>query len=82
MTASRACWARLKAPGVTQVKLLIGWCFGIRGRRLCPALERTGHSVRAMTRHLEDYHGAGERSGLPWSIRSPSSPPRRECDVA
>jgi uncharacterized protein YbjT (DUF2867 family) len=33
---------------------------GFVGRRLCPALEAAGHSVRAMTRHPDSYRGAGE----------------------
>jgi uncharacterized protein YbjT (DUF2867 family) len=32
---------------------------GFVGRRLCPALEDAGYDVRALTRHPEDYAGAG-----------------------
>ncbi len=40
--------------------VLVAGASGFVGRRLCPALVEAGHEVRAMTRHPEDYPGAGE----------------------
>jgi uncharacterized protein YbjT (DUF2867 family) len=40
--------------------VLVAGASGFVGRRLCPALEHAGYVVRAMTRHPESYHGAGE----------------------
>lgn len=42
------------------MKILVAGSSGFIGTRLCPALEQTGHTVRAMTRHPESYAGAGE----------------------
>ena len=33
---------------------------GFVGSHLCPALVDAGHDVRAMTRHPDDYDGAGD----------------------
>ncbi|MDQ3404600.1 MAG: NAD(P)H-binding protein [Actinomycetota bacterium] len=41
------------------MKVLVAGSSGFVGRRLCPALEAAGHTVRAMTRHPEKYDGAG-----------------------
>jgi uncharacterized protein YbjT (DUF2867 family) len=40
--------------------VLVTGATGFIGSRLCPALEQAGWTVRAMTRHPEDYAGAGE----------------------
>jgi uncharacterized protein YbjT (DUF2867 family) len=42
------------------MKVLVSGASGFIGRRLCPVLEGEGHQVRAMTRHPDAYHGAGE----------------------
>lgn len=42
------------------MKVVVAGSSGFVGRRLCPALEQAGHTVRAMTRRPEKYHGAGE----------------------
>jgi uncharacterized protein YbjT (DUF2867 family) len=42
------------------MQVLVAGSSGFVGRRLCPALERAGHAVRAMTRRPENYCGAGE----------------------
>ena len=41
------------------LSILVTGASGFIGSHLCPALERAGHSVRAMTRHPDDYSGAG-----------------------
>jgi len=41
------------------VKVLVAGASGFVGRRLCPALERAGHDVAAMTRKPDRYRGAG-----------------------
>jgi uncharacterized protein YbjT (DUF2867 family) len=45
---------------VESVTVLVAGASGFVGRRLCPALEEAGCSVRAMTRHPDDYQGVGE----------------------
>ena len=42
------------------MRVLVAGSSGFVGRQLCPALEEAGHDVAAMTRHPEDYRGAGE----------------------
>jgi uncharacterized protein YbjT (DUF2867 family) len=39
--------------------ILVSGASGFVGRRLCPALEKAGHTVRAMTRKPRTYQGAG-----------------------
>jgi uncharacterized protein YbjT (DUF2867 family) len=40
--------------------ILVAGSSGFVGSRLCPALDEAGHVVRAMTRHPDEYRGAGE----------------------
>ena len=42
------------------MKVLVSGSSGFIGRRLCPALEQAGHSVRAMTRSPDAYKGVGD----------------------
>jgi uncharacterized protein YbjT (DUF2867 family) len=42
------------------MRVLVAGASGFVGSRLCPALERVGHSVRAMTRRPGDYQGTGQ----------------------
>jgi uncharacterized protein YbjT (DUF2867 family) len=42
------------------MRVLVAGASGFVGRRLCPALEDAGHTVRAMTRHPDAYPGAGQ----------------------
>jgi uncharacterized protein YbjT (DUF2867 family) len=52
-------------------RVLVAGASGFVGRRLCPALADAGHTVRAMTRHPEDYQGAGE--AVRADVRDPAS---------
>ncbi|HEY3748885.1 MAG TPA: NAD(P)H-binding protein [Pseudonocardiaceae bacterium] len=45
------------------MNILVAGASGFVGRRLCPALEKAGHTVRAMTRAPESYRGAGHPVG-------------------
>jgi uncharacterized protein YbjT (DUF2867 family) len=40
--------------------VVVAGASGFVGRRLCPALAAAGYDVRAMTRHPQEYAGAGE----------------------
>ncbi|MBW0009540.1 MAG: NAD(P)H-binding protein, partial [Pseudonocardiales bacterium] len=42
------------------MRVLVAGSSGFVGRRLCPALDKAGYAVRAMTRRPETYRGAGE----------------------
>ncbi|MBA2552767.1 MAG: NAD(P)H-binding protein [Geodermatophilaceae bacterium] len=42
------------------MRVAVAGASGFVGRRLCPALESAGHTVRAMTRRPESYRGVGE----------------------
>jgi len=41
------------------MRIVVAGASGFVGRRLCPALEKAGHEVIAMTRRPETYRGAG-----------------------
>jgi uncharacterized protein YbjT (DUF2867 family) len=60
---------------MAQSKVLVTGASGFIGSHLCPALERAGHQVRAMTRHPDTYTGTGEPVagdvGEPASLRAP-----------
>jgi uncharacterized protein YbjT (DUF2867 family) len=45
---------------MTHLDVLVTGASGFIGSHLCPALERAGHRVRAMTRHPDSYTGAGQ----------------------
>jgi uncharacterized protein YbjT (DUF2867 family) len=44
----------------TPLTVLVTGATGFIGKRLVPALEEAGHTVRAMTRHPDTYDGPGE----------------------
>lgn len=52
-------------------RVLVTGATGFIGRRLVPALVTAGHTVRAMTRHPEEYDGAGTPVGA--DVRDPAS---------
>lgn len=53
------------------VRVAVAGASGFAGRRLCPALEQAGRTVRALTRHPDRYRGAGEAVGA--DVRDPVS---------
>ena len=53
------------------MRIVVAGSSGFVGRRLCPALERDGHDVVAMTRHPEGYDGAG--TAVKADVHDPSS---------
>lgn len=52
-------------------EVLVTGASGFIGSRLAAALADAGHSVRAMTRHPDDYSGAGDP--VPGDVRDPAS---------
>ncbi|MFJ2837749.1 NAD(P)H-binding protein [Nocardia sp. NPDC087230] len=64
------------------MQVLVAGSTGFIGRRLCPELQESGHTVRAMTRHPERYHGAGTPVGA--DVADPASLPEamQDCDSA
>lgn len=53
------------------MRVVVAGASGFVGRRLCPALEKAGHEVRAMTRRPDTYRGAGTAVGA--DVHDPSS---------
>ena len=49
--------------------VLVTGATGFIGSRLVPALLEQGHTVKAMTRHPDDYDGPGEPVGATSSTR-------------
>jgi uncharacterized protein YbjT (DUF2867 family) len=49
-----------QVPEARTGPVLVAGASGFVGRRLCRALEETGHPLRAMTRRPEDYRGPGD----------------------
>lgn len=64
------------------MEIVVGGASGFVGRRLCRALEREGHSVRAMTRRPEDYRGAGRPVGADIQDRDAVAEAARGAAVA
>jgi uncharacterized protein YbjT (DUF2867 family) len=53
------------------MQVVVAGASGFVGSRLCPALEASGHAVRAMTRKPEAYDGAG--TPVPGDVHDPES---------
>ncbi|MET9211595.1 MULTISPECIES: NAD(P)H-binding protein [unclassified Nocardia] len=62
--------------------VLVAGSTGFIGRRLCPVLQESGHTVRAMTRHPGNYRGAGTPVGADVADRESLYPALRDCDCA
>ncbi|MEV0061980.1 NAD(P)H-binding protein [Nocardia sp. NPDC050718] len=62
--------------------VLVAGSTGFIGRRLCPVLQESGHTVRAMTRHPGNYRGAGTPIGADVADRESLYPALRDCDCA
>jgi uncharacterized protein YbjT (DUF2867 family) len=55
---------------------------GFIGQRLCVALERDGHDLRALTRKPGKYDGAGTAVGADVSDPASLGPALRDADAA
>ncbi len=64
------------------MNVLVAGASGFVGRRLCPALEKAGHTVRAMTRRPESYQGAGHPVGADIEDRDTLAEALAGCDAA
>jgi uncharacterized protein YbjT (DUF2867 family) len=64
------------------MEILVAGASGFVGRRLCPALEQAGHTVRAMTRRPESYQGAGKPVGADVGDRDSVIEALSGCDAA
>jgi uncharacterized protein YbjT (DUF2867 family) len=64
------------------MRVLVAGASGFVGRRLCPALEDAGHTVRAMTRHPNKYEGAGEPVHGDVHDADSLEPALKGCDAA
>lgn len=66
----------------TPRKVLVAGASGFVGSRLCQALADAGHTVVAMTRHPDRYHGAGDP--IRGDVNDPATLPAamRGCDAA
>ena len=67
---------------MTDSTVLLTGATGFIGRRLAPALAEDGHTVRAMTRHPEDYDGVGEPVGADVNDPDTLGPALEGVDVA
>lgn len=67
---------------MTDSTVLLTGATGFIGRRLAPALAEAGHTVRAMTRHPEDYDGVGEPVGADVNDPDTLGPALEGVDVA
>ena len=63
-------------------RIAVAGASGFVGSRLCPALEDLGHQVVALTRHPDDYYGAG--TPVAADVDDPASlgPALAGCDTA
>jgi uncharacterized protein YbjT (DUF2867 family) len=64
------------------MNILVAGASGFVGRRLCPALEKAGHTVRAMTRSPESYRGAGHPVGADINDQAALREALAGCDAA
>jgi uncharacterized protein YbjT (DUF2867 family) len=64
------------------MKVLVAGASGFVGRRLCPALVKAGHEVRAMTRQPERYRGAGQAVGADVHDRASLKAALEGCEAA
>lgn len=62
--------------------VLVAGSTGFIGRRLCPQLAESGHTVRAMTRHPDTYRGAGTPVGADVADRTSLEAALSGCDSA
>jgi len=64
------------------MNILVAGASGFVGRRLCSALDGRGDTVRAMTRHPEDYRGPGTPVGADVADEGSLGSAAQDCDVA
>jgi uncharacterized protein YbjT (DUF2867 family) len=69
-------------PGPQPTTVLVTGASGFVGSRLSTALAGAGHDVRAMTRHPQSYHGAGQAVGADVSDPASLTEPLTDVKVA